>query len=64
MLVVCRWYHREARILGEEPGEGITHRLCPECSSRLRREVEEVGRRIETDPVLRGLRRVNGERND
>ena len=42
MLLVCKWFHEEIRILGEEPGEGISHRLCPECSEKLRAESAAV----------------------
>lgn len=35
MLLVCNWYHEEIRILGEVPGDGISLRLCPECSDKL-----------------------------
>lgn len=42
MLLVCNWYHEEIRILGEVPGEGISLRLCPECSDKLRAESAAV----------------------
>ena len=51
MLHVCNWFHDEVRILGEEPGEGISHRLCPECRDRLKAESEAVIASARIQPV-------------
>lgn len=42
MLLVCNWYHDEMRVLGELPGEGISHRLCDECREKLKAESAAV----------------------
>lgn len=42
MLLVCQWFHEEMRILGEEPGDGISHRLCDECREKLRAEQDAL----------------------
>lgn len=42
MLLVCQWFHEEMRILGEEPGDGISHRLCDECREKLRAEKDTL----------------------
>jgi hypothetical protein len=38
MLLVCHWFHEEVKILGEGPGEGISHVLCHECREQLKAE--------------------------
>lgn len=45
MKVVCNWFHADERVIGEEPGDGISHGICPECRAKLLREAEELRRR-------------------
>jgi len=42
MQLICNWYHDEIRILGEAPGEGVSHCLCDECREKLRAESAAV----------------------
>jgi len=36
--IICNWFHEDERIIGEEPGEGVSHGVCPDCKARLLRE--------------------------
>lgn len=51
MLLICNWFHDEVRILGEDPGEGISHRLCPECREQLKAESAAVIAAARIQPV-------------
>ena len=51
MQLICNWYHAEIRILGEEPGEGVSHRLCDECREQLRAESASVIAAARIQPV-------------
>jgi len=58
ILLICCWYHDEIRILGEEPGEGVSHRLCDECRQKLRAESASLIDAARIQPV-RINRRAN-----
>jgi hypothetical protein len=42
MKIICKWFHEDERIIGDVPGEGVSHGICPECKARLLREAEEM----------------------
>jgi hypothetical protein len=38
MKVVCAWCKAD---LGEKPGEGTSHGICPKCLAEMRKKIEK-----------------------